>query len=116
MAGQSLCTPPPHARPLSPTGERGEMTTAPPGGRGRQWLSSRVGRLDFVPLPLDEAAELLHRPHVELADPLLRDAELLADLFERHALVVVEAGPQADDLALAGVEVVEQPVDLVGRL
>src|SRR5262245_29312654 len=67
-------------------------------------------------VPFGDVAQLLHEPNIELADALLSDAELVADLFEGHVLVAVEAGPHADDLALARVEVFQQPVNLVGRL
>src|SRR5207248_2244542 len=65
-----------------------------------QWALLAARMLYILAVAIDKAAELLHRPHVELANALLRDAELLADLLERHALGVVQAGPQADDLAL----------------
>ena len=53
-------------------------------------------------LLLDDGTQLLHGPRIQLTHALLGDAELLADLLQRHALgVIVQTGTHADDLALA---------------
>src|SRR5436309_2804969 len=90
----------------------GPMNENGPGGCG-----SRPARVT-VPLRLDrvgrlvagELPQLLHDPHVQLADPLLRDAQLAADLLERLRLAAVEAGPQPHDLAIPRGQVFKQSV------
>jgi len=59
--------------------------------------------------------ELGHRACLDLADPLTREVEVLAHLFQGAGLAAVETEPQAQDLALALVERGEQPADLVGQ-
>src|SRR3954454_19220034 len=54
------------------------------------------------------AAELRHRLRLDLADPLPREAEALADLLEGAGLAAVEAEAEPQDLALALVEGPEQ--------
>src|SRR5438105_4470346 len=62
----------------------------------------------FDRLLFGDLSQFVHGPLVELADALLGDAELLADLFERHVLVVVvHAGPHPDDVALARLQVLQ---------
>ena len=56
-------------------------------------------------------AEHLHPADVDLPHPLLRDAEVLADLLESHFLRPVQPGAHPDHFPRAGVEVFEQPVD-----
>src|SRR5947209_8770383 len=80
---------------------------------GLSWLG---GSASFWARP-GQAAQLLHGPDVQLADALLRDAELFADLLQRHAgRAVFQAGPHADDLPLARVQVLQEAVDLVRGL
>src|SRR5438105_5593688 len=79
----------------------------------------RAGRcrsLSFQVLFACDDAELVHNANVELADAFLGDAELLADFLQSHALGVVQAGPHANDLALARIKVLQQPIDSVGVL
>src|SRR5262245_3867748 len=98
-------------RPSSTTTKKGRTSRFAP----RRSLPGSSCAL-FVLLPLDEPAEILHRPHVELANALFRDAELLADLFEGHAFGIVEAGTHADDLLLARIEILQEAVDAVAGL
>src|SRR5262249_13934760 len=81
----------------------------------RLQLSDSLRHLHF--LVLGDRSQLVHDADVQLADALLGDAQLLTDFLERHALgVAVETGSHADDLPLARVEVLQQPIDAVGRL
>lgn len=52
-------------------------------------------------------AELLHTADVDLPHALLRDAEMLADLFERHFFAAREAGSHPDHIPRTWVEVFE---------
>src|SRR5262245_19316869 len=59
--------------------------------------------------------QLRQGPGLDLADPLTREVEELAHLFERARLTPVEPEAQGEDLALALVERSEQLLDLVGQ-
>src|SRR5262249_17662292 len=73
--------------------------------------------LQLFLLAVDQTAEFLHGPYVQLSDALLGYPQLFADLFQGHAFgVAVEARTHPDYLPLAGVEVLQEPIDLVGRL
>ena len=52
-------------------------------------------------------AQLFHAADIDLADPFLRDAEVVADLFEGHFAAAVHAGPHLDDFASPRVEVLQ---------
>src|SRR5438552_6223506 len=56
-------------------------------------------------------AELRERLRFDLANAFARDAELLADLFERADLPVVETEAQTHDRALAVVELLQRFFD-----
>ena len=58
-------------------------------------------------------AQLGERLGLDLADPLAGDVEAAAHLVERERLVALEPEPQREDLPLAGVEVVEQVLEVV---
>ena len=73
-----------------------------PGGACSFVLGIRVRSHQIEIFLLGDRAELFHRPSVELADALLGDAELLADLLQRHALgVSVQTRSHANDFAFA---------------
>src|SRR5262249_36875243 len=63
---------------------------SPPGLHGQEGLcvtSAAPASLHQVEVfLLRQRPQLLHRPRVQLPHPLLGDAELLADLLQRHAL------------------------------
>src|ERR1043166_1785868 len=61
---------------------------------------------------VDRAPELRQRARLDLADPLARDAEMLAGLLERAGDAVVETVADAQDLLLALRERAEQAVEL----
>src|SRR5947209_18193923 len=77
-------------------------------------LPREISNVEF--LFADNGPQLVDNADVQLPDALLGNAELLADVFQSHALGIVQAGPHAEDLPLARVEVLKQPVDLVGLL
>src|ERR1051325_5667780 len=62
---------------------------------------------------VDRAPELRQRARLDLADPLARDAEMLAGLLERAGDAVVETVADAQDLLLALRERAEQAVELL---
>src|SRR6476659_7572067 len=76
---------------------------------------SRSGFLGVVAeaLRARRVAQLRERLGFDLADALARDAELLAHLFERPYLPVVEAEAQSHHLLLTRVELGERLLDLV---
>src|SRR5262249_49953553 len=55
--------------------------------------------------------QLPQRLRLDLADALAGDAELLADLFQRAHLAVVEPEPEAHDRAFAVVQLLERLLD-----
>src|SRR5437899_5805421 len=57
--------------------------------------------------------KLRHGPGLDLADALTGELERLAHLFERAGLAAVETEAQAQDLALAVGERLEETVDLL---
>src|SRR5438270_794258 len=71
--------------------------------------SSGAGRpqrfLVLDPVLAGNVLQLAQDAGVELPDALLGDAELVANLLERHAAVVVKAVTHADDLLLARLEI-----------
>src|SRR5690349_20394020 len=81
--------------------------------------SASAGRVRLEPAGTVAVAELDHDLALDLAHPLAREAELLADLVERARLPVVEPVAQPDHVLLALVQrrddaahvVVEQPRD-----
>src|SRR5262245_2100554 len=84
-------------------------TPLPLGERGGRKLSRQVEVLF-----LNDVAELLHRPGVQLTHALLGDPELLADLLQRHALgVIVQARSHANDRPLARLQILQETVDTV---
>ena len=60
-------------------------------------------------------AQLAEGVRLDLADPLARQAELVADLLERPRPAVVEAEAQPDDPLLAALEAVEHPLHLLAE-
>src|SRR5438309_10027895 len=59
--------------------------------------------------------QLRHGPHLDLADALPGEVEVLAHLVERAGLAPVEAVAQPEDLALALAQHREQPAHLAGQ-
>ena len=57
-------------------------------------------------------AELAQRLVLDLADALAREADLLADLLERHRVLAVEAVAELEDLGGALVDFIEQALEL----
>src|SRR5262249_33969079 len=55
-------------------------------------------------------------PACQLPAPLFGNAQALADLFERQALLIIEAGPHAENFSFAWIEQVQQTVDLARGL
>src|SRR5258708_33132576 len=58
-------------------------------------------------------AKLGHRPGFDLTDPLAGQVEALADLFEGPGLTTVESEPESEDLALAFIQRLQEPRDLL---
>src|SRR5713226_1342271 len=84
-------------------------------GTGRcRGISLCCFRLSFQMMLACDDAELVHDSHIELTNAFLGDAELLADFLQRHTLGVIEAGSHADDLTLARIEIIQQPIDTAG--
>src|SRR5262249_22616659 len=90
------------ARPPGPLA----LNTVPPWRRSRP---SGGGRLH--PLFEGELAELLLGLRLDLADPLLGDPHLLAELLQGHLAGAPEAVAADEDLPLAVVEPAEHPGD-----
>ena len=80
------------------------------------WAGHGAAELSFQVVLAGNDAQLIHDANIKLPDAFLGDAELLADFLECHALGVVQAGPHANDLALARIEILQQPIDPVGIL
>ena len=59
---------------------------ASPGGEAFSFLIADCGVSRFELVLLDQRAKLFHCANIELTDALLGDAQLFADLFQRHAL------------------------------
>jgi len=59
--------------------------------------------------------QLRQRLRLDLADPLARDAELLADLFKSPDASVVEPKSQAHDLLLAIVQLLQRLLDCLAQ-
>src|SRR5260221_10615972 len=82
-------------------------------------LPPRAGSMDDLAAlavqvgEVDRAPELRQRSHLDLADSLARNAEMLAGLLERARDAVVEAVADAQDLLLALRERAEQAVELL---
>src|SRR5947209_5342027 len=94
-----------------PTAGRPCLPTKKPCRRGR---AKREGGYYFTVSPAATSSrhfhflvagnrpQLVHDAHVELTNSLFRDAELLADLFQRHVFgIIVEAISHPNDLAFA---------------
>src|SRR5258705_1955919 len=94
----------------------GKRRMPPEPGGIRDVLSGRLRRQQLAGADVDRRVpELRHGPGLDLADALTGELEALADLLEGPRLAPVEAEAQAQDLALAVVERLEQPVDLLGQ-
>src|SRR5688572_4663050 len=61
-------------------------------------------------------AELAERLGLDLPDPLPRDREALAHLFERVLALLADAEAQAQDLLLLGRQSRQRPLDLAGEV
>src|SRR5579884_2761674 len=59
--------------------------------------------------------QLLERLRLDLPDALARHAEVLADLFQRVGIAVVEPEPHLKDVALARRELIERLLDLLAQ-
>src|SRR3954467_12381632 len=97
--------------------EGGSAAVVVLGGAQRRWLRRDLAGLrgeELAGADVDAGvAELRHGAGFDLADALTREVERLADLFERPRLATIEAEAQAQDLPLALVERLQQPLDLL---
>ncbi len=67
-------------------------------------------------LGVGNLTQFLHDADVQLPDPLLGDAQFLADLIERTlTAVLIQTGPQFQNLPFAWVQVFEQSIHLLSR-